>query len=285
MRTFRHEYVIGDVQGCFAALTALKAVIDFDETQDRLWFAGDLVARGEDSLAVLREVKRLHELGAAQTVLGNHDLNLLAIWRGFNSLRKKDLTAPIFAAPDALALFDWLRRQPLCVYPDQHHVLTHAGIPPQWTIEQSQALAREVEAVLQADLVTLDGFLSAMYGSQPDVWQDEWTGMARLRCITNYLTRMRLCTAEGRLEFEFKDNLDAPMPDGFAPWFDWPAQQPRTRTVLFGHWAALEGAVQHAGICPLDGGCVWGGRLIAYRLADGQVCSVTSGCGLSLHTV
>lgn len=279
MRTYRHEYVIGDVQGCFAALTALKAAIDFDEAQDRLWFAGDLVARGEDSLAVLREVKRLHELGAAQTVLGNHDLNLLAIWRGFNSLRKKDLTAPIFVAPDALALFDWLRRQPLCVYPDDRHVLTHAGIPPQWTIEQSQALAREVEAVLQADLVTLDGFLSAMYGSQPDLWQDEWTGMARLRCITNYLTRMRLCTAEGRLEFEFKDALDAPMPDGFAPWFDWPSIEPRSRKILFGHWAALEGKVQQAGLCPLDGGCVWGGRLIAYRLADEQVWSVTSGCG------
>lgn len=279
MRTFRHEYVIGDVQGCFAALGALKAAIDFDESQDRLWFAGDLVARGEDSLAVLREVKRLNACGAAQTVLGNHDLNLLAIWRGFNSLRKKDLTAPIFAAPDAPVLFDWLRRQPLCAFPDDRHVLTHAGIPPNWTIAQARQLSLEIEQVLQADLPMLDGFLSQMYGSLPDQWSDDLVGADRLRTITNYLTRMRLCTAEGRLEFEFKDSLDAPMPTGFAPWFDWPSVEIRQRKILFGHWAALEGAIQHASIIPLDGGCVWGGSLIAYRLADGQVWSVTSGCG------
>ena len=220
---FRHQYVIGDLQGCFAALQALKIALDFDENQDCLWFAGDLVARGEDSLSTLREVKRLADRGAAKTVLGNHDLNLLAVWRGVAKLRKKDLTAPILAADDAQVLLDWLRRQPLLLLPSADTVLTHAGIPPIWTVAQTADYAREVEMILQADLSVLDQFLGQMYGDTPDVWQDELIGVARLRMITNYLTRMRLCAADGRLEFSFKDSLDAPMPDGFVPWFDWPS--------------------------------------------------------------
>ncbi len=284
--SYRHEYVVGDLQGCFAALTALKDYLQFDELQDRFWFAGDLVARGEDSLSTLREVKRLCELGAAQTVLGNHDLNLLAVWRGYNKRRPKDKTADIFAAKDGEQLLHWLRQQPLLLYPDHRTVLTHAGIPPQWTVEQAAAYAQEVEQVLSGDLLGLDDFLSQMYGSLPDVWGDSLSGAARLRTITNYLTRMRLCTAKGRLEFEFKDELSAPMPTGFVPWFSWPTDQPRSRRVLFGHWAALEGAVDSPLVCPLDGGCVWGGALLAYRLSDGQCFRSSKGCALpaSLQT-
>ena len=131
---YRHQYAIGDLQGCFAALQALKLALEFDETQDFLWFTGDLVARGEDSLSTLREVKRLADLGAAKTVLGNHDLNLLAVWRGVAKLRKKDLTAPIFAADDAEVLLNWSRQQPLLLLPSDDTVLTHAGIPPMWTV-------------------------------------------------------------------------------------------------------------------------------------------------------
>jgi bis(5'-nucleosyl)-tetraphosphatase (symmetrical) len=279
----RHEYVVGDLQGCFAALQALKAVLQFDETQDRLWFAGDLVARGEDSLATLRDVKRLCDLGAAKTVLGNHDLNLLAVWRGYNKRRPRDLTAPIFEADDCADLLDWLRHQPLCLRPNAQTVLTHAGLPPQWSVAQAQQLAAEVEHALQGDWATLDTFLSQMYGESPDLWDDTLTGAARLRTITNYLTRMRLCTAEGRLEFAFKDGLTGDMPTGFAPWFDWPTAQPRRETVLFGHWAALEGAVQGGQVCPLDGGCVWGGALLAYRLSDGQRFKSSEGCRISVQ--
>lgn len=286
---FRHQYVIGDLQGCFAALQALKIALDFDENQDCLWFAGDLVARGEDSLSTLREVKRLADRGAAKTVLGNHDLNLLAVWRGVAKLRKKDLTAPILAADDAQVLLDWLRRQPLLLLPSADTVLTHAGIPPIWTVAQTADYAREVEMILQADLSVLDQFLGQMYGDTPDVWQDELTGVARLRMITNYLTRMRLCAAGGRLEFSFKDSLDADMPDGFVPWFDWPSvevavgdKQPRRR--LFGHWAALEGKIHNPQVLALDGGCVWGGALLAYRLSDGHWFRSSSGCASCVHS-
>lgn len=286
---FRHQYVIGDLQGCFAALQALKIALDFDENQDCLWFAGDLVARGEDSLSTLREVKRLADRGAAKTVLGNHDLNLLAVWRGVAKLRKKDLTAPILAADDAQVLLDWLRQQPLLLLPNADTVLTHAGIPPIWTVAQTADYAREVEMILQADLSVLDRFLGQMYGDTPDVWQDDLTGVARLRVITNYLTRMRLCAAGGRLEFSFKDSLDADMPDGFVPWFDWPSvevavgdKQPRRR--LFGHWAALEGKIHNPQVLALDGGCVWGGALLAYRLSDGHWFRSSSGCASCVHS-
>lgn len=279
MTAKRHHYAIGDLQGCFAALQALKKTIAFDEQQDVLWFAGDLVARGEDSLSTLREVKRLCEIGAAHTVLGNHDLNLLAVWRGFNKLRGKDQTEAILLADDAAALLNWLRCQPLLLQPNRDSVLTHAGLPHIWSVSEARAYAAEVQAVLSADHATLDTFLAAMFGNQPEVWSADLQGWPRLRVITNYFTRMRLLTRNGTLEFGFKDGLAAPMPAGFAPWFVWPPQQPRAEQLLFGHWAALEGAIGLAHVEPLDGGCVWGGRLIAYRLGDGQRFSVSAGCG------
>ncbi|AXI01812.1 symmetrical bis(5'-nucleosyl)-tetraphosphatase [Aquirhabdus parva] len=276
----RYNYVIGDLQGCFAATQALLKEINFDEKQDHLWFAGDLVARGEDSLATLRLVKQLCESGVAHTVLGNHDLNLLAVWRGFNKLKKNDRTAPIFDAPDAVVLLNWLRKQPLLLRPNPDYVLTHAGLPPTWTTEQAEHLAFEVALVLRGTFLELDRYLAHMFGNQPDQWSDELTGVERLRVITNYFTRMRLIDGDGRLELDFKEGLDAPMPKGFSPWFTWPTVVPRTEKVLFGHWAALEGAAPLSRMVALDGGCVWGGSLIAYRLEDGQRFETRSGCGL-----
>lgn len=276
----RYNYVIGDLQGCFTALQALLEQIEFDEKQDHLWFVGDLVARGEDSLATLRFVKKLCESEVAHTVLGNHDLNLLAVWRGFNKIRKNDRTAPIFDAPDAAVLLNWLRKQPLLLRPNPDYVLTHAGLPHCWTTEQAESLAFEVALALRGNFLELDRFLENMYGNDPDVWSDDLIGVARLRLITNYLTRMRLVDANGRLEFAFKDGLDAPMPEGFAPWFDRIPDVQRTEKVLFGHWAALEAAGQMPKAIPLDGGCVWGGSLVAYRLEDGQRFSTVAGCGL-----
>lgn len=276
----RYRYVVGDLQGSFAALQALKQVIQFDERQDCFYFAGDLVARGEDSLSTLREVKRLHELGAAYTVLGNHDLNLLAVWRGFQKIKAKDRTQPIFDAPDAENLLDWLRQQPLLIMPTEQHLVVHAGIPHIWTLTQTQQRADEVNRAISGSLADLDSFLSHMYGTQPDVWSDDLQGTERLRVITNYLTRMRLVDAEGRLEFEFKDSLDAPMPEGFKPWFAWPSQVAGQQQILFGHWAALQGVDIAANMMAVDGGCVWGGQLLAYRLEDSQLFTSASGCGL-----
>lgn len=274
--SFRHHYVIGDLQGCYAALQALLATIEFDQNQDKLWFAGDLVARGEDSLATLREVKRLCELGVAETVLGNHDLNLIAVWRGVVPLKRKDKTAPIFEAPDADELLNWLRHQPILLLPDAHTVLVHAGIPPHWRVHEARGYARELEGQLQSSLWQLDRLLPNLYRKEADHWSPELLGFTRMRAICNYFTRMRLCKKDGTLEFSFNSSLSDKMPDDFRPWFEW--QVPRRRKVLFGHWAALKAEVDLPNARALDGGCVWGNELIAYRLADGQVFSTSKGC-------
>ena len=267
----RYNYIIGDVQGCFEALKALLKEIQFDADQDFIWFAGDLVARGENSIGALRFIKKLCERGGAATVLGNHDLNLLAVARGIKKLKDKDKIDDVIHALESDDLIDWLRKQPLCLFPNEHTVLTHAGIPSIWTAEQTATLAKEVEVVLSNDnFDVMDAFLKEMYGSEPDLWLDELTGNARLRCITNYLTRMRLTDAEGRLEFSFKDALDEPMPDGFQPWFEFDSKAAQTHQVVFGHWAALQGKTISDRIQNVDGGAVWGHQLIAYRLEDQQ---------------
>ena len=271
----RYNYVIGDVQGCFAALKDLLKKIQFDADQDFIWFAGDLVARGEDSLGTLRFVKKLVDRGVAATVLGNHDLNLLACARGIKTIKAKDQTQDLIDAIDSDDLIDWLRHQPLCLMPNATTILTHAGIPLNWSAEQTVALAKEVEAVLASDdFEQVDAYLRAMYGTTPTVWSDDLVGQDRLRVITNYLTRMRLTDAEAHMEFEFKDALDAPMPAGFQPWFEYPSKAAETHQILFGHWAALQGKRVSAQIQNVDGGCVWGEQLIAYRLEDQQTFAV-----------
>ena len=265
----RYNYVIGDVQGCFEALKALLKEIKFDAEQDFIWFAGDLVARGENSIGALRFIKKLVDQGSAATVLGNHDLTLLACARGLKEIRDKDNTRDVIDAIDSDDLIDWLRKQPLCVFPNEQTILTHAGIPLNWTAEQAATLAKEVEAVLaHEDFDVLDAFLVEMYGAEPALWSDDLEANARLRCIVNYLTRMRLTDATGRLEFSFKDSLDEPMPEGFLPWFEYESQTAKTHEIVFGHWAALQGKRISPQIQNVDGGCVWGNQLIAYRLED-----------------
>lgn len=271
----RYNYVIGDVQGCFEALKALLKEIKFDPDQDFIWFAGDLVARGENSIGTLRFVKKLVDRGVAATVLGNHDLTLLACARGLKELKEKDNTRDVIDAIDSDDLIDWLRKQPLCLFPNEQTILTHAGIPCIWSAEQTAALAKEIEAVIaHDDFSVLDAFLTDMYGKEPDLWSDDLEGNARLRCITNYLTRMRLTNAEGQLEFSFKDSLDDPMPAGFQPWFEFESKAAQTHQLIFGHWAALRGKTINLQIQNVDGGCVWGHQLIAYRLEDKQLFKV-----------
>ncbi|WP_114700083.1 symmetrical bis(5'-nucleosyl)-tetraphosphatase [Psychrobacter proteolyticus] len=274
--SFRHQYVIGDLQGCYAAYLQLLKTLDFDPAQDKLWFAGDLVARGEDSLNTLRHVKALCEQGAAATVLGNHDLNLIAVWRGAVKLKSKDKTASIFAADDCDELLEWLRRQPILAYPDEHTVLVHAGIPPHWSIETAAGYAQQLEAQLQSNLAQLDQLLPNLYSKEADEWHAGIEGFTKMRAIANYFTRMRLCRQDGSLEFSFSAGLDEAMPTDFLPWFEW--QVPRTRKILFGHWAALKGEIDLPHARALDGGCVWGNYLLAYRLGDGKVITSSAQC-------
>ncbi|EPF70465.1 symmetrical bis(5'-nucleosyl)-tetraphosphatase [Acinetobacter indicus] len=271
----RYNYVIGDVQGCFEALKALLKEIRFDPDQDFIWFAGDLVARGENSLGVLRFVKKLADRGVATTVLGNHDLTLLAGARGLKEIKDKDQTRDVIDAIDSDELIDWLRKQPLCVCPNESTIITHAGIPHLWSAEKTQALAKEVEAVIQHDdFAVMDHFLAEMFDKEPALWSDDLQGNERLRCIVNYLTRMRLTDADGRLEFSFKDSLDDPMPVGFKPWFEYASAAAETHKIIFGHWAALQGKTISAQIQNVDGGCVWGHQLVAYRLEDAAIFQV-----------
>ena len=274
-RTARYNYVIGDVQGCFEALKALLKEIKFDADRDFIWFAGDLVARGENSIAALRFIKKLAEQGAAATVLGNHDLTLLAYARGIKPVKEKDNIRDVIDAIDSDDLIDWLRKQPMCLFPNEQTILTHAGIPNIWSAEKTAQLAQEVEAIIaHDDFEVLDDFLKEMFGKEPALWSDQLQGHERIRCIVNYLTRMRLTDAEGRLEYSFKDALDDPMPQGFKPWFEFESQAAQTHQILFGHWAALNGKTISNKIQNVDGGCVWGNQLMAFRLEDQQIFAV-----------
>lgn len=256
-------YVIGDVQGCRAALEDLLDRVRFDPSADHLYFAGDLVARGPDSLGTLRLV---HSMGAAaDTVLGNHDLHLIAAHHGLATLKDKDRTSNILTAPDRDALMTWLSARPLLIdLPG--HVLTHAGLPPDWSPAQARQRAREVEAALASDPRP---FLAAMYGNTPAGWQDDLAGSDRLRAITNHLTRMRLIADDGRLDFTHKEALET-APPGLRAWFDIANPQRGDTRIVFGHWAALQGktGVDHA--IAVDTGCIWGNTLCAWRLEDGQ---------------
>ena len=258
-------YAVGDIQGCFTSLMRVLEAVSFDQKNDELWCVGDLVNRGEKSLETLRFIKNLGD--SAKVVLGNHDLHLLAIAAGCRKANKKDTLEPILNASDRTDLLDWLRHQPL-IYSDQNvgYTMVHAGIPPMWSIKKSIKRASEVEEVIRSD--KSHEFFSEMYGDKPDIWDSDLSGVKRLRLITNYFTRMRFCTKNGRLELNTKTGLRQPAPKGFAPWFSFDNPKITTK-VLFGHWAALEGVTLTDKFIALDTGCVWGGYLTLLCLNDG----------------
>ncbi len=267
-------YAIGDVQGCLEALEDLLETISFDPSNDRLWFAGDLVARGPDSLGVLRLIKGLGN--AADSVLGNHDLHLIAARHGGATPKKKDKTLPVLEAHDCDELLDWLQQRPMLLESTEHDcVLTHAGIPPDWSLENARQYAREVEQALRGPGIT--DFIADMYGNEPACWSNSLKGTTRLRVITNYLTRMRLITPDGQLDFAFKEDLTT-VPEGYMPWFTLDNPALTVGRILFGHWAALQGATDRPRFIGLDTGCVWGGHLTAYRVDDGSFFSSSRGC-------
>ncbi|RPH45503.1 MAG: symmetrical bis(5'-nucleosyl)-tetraphosphatase [Burkholderiales bacterium] len=254
---------IGDLQGCDAPLASLLAACDPDGSSP-LWFAGDLVNRGPDSLGALRRVQALGD--RATTVLGNHDLHLLAVAAGARAAGRGDTLEPILAAPDADRLIDWLRTRPLAHFADGH-LMVHAGVFPRWTADETVALAEEVGAVLRGP--HWGDFLRTMYGNWPDRWDDALSGDDRLRAIVNALTRMRFVDVTGRMDFSVKEGTAA-TPPGLVPWFDAPGRRSAGVTVVFGHWSTL-GLVLRPDLIALDTGCVWGGALTAVRLGDRRV--------------
>lgn len=254
------RFAIGDLQGCATELRALLARLKFAADRDRLWFVGDLVNRGPESLDCLRLIRALGD--NAVVVLGNHDLHLLA--RGYGAdLKDKpgDTLSEILRAPDRVALLQWLLGRPLAYQEAPHgELLVHAGLVPQWSASQAVALSREVHTALQADP---EAFFAHMYGDKPDLWTEELRGAERLRFIVNTLTRLRVCTAAGRVALKAKG---PPRPGGgLLPWFEVPGRASRDTRIVFGHWSTL-GYVNAHGVIGLDTGCVWGGSLTAVNL-------------------
>lgn len=259
-------YLIGDVQGCDAALQRLLHEISFSPSRDTLFFLGDMVNRGPDSVAVLR---RLMSYGAAvRCVLGNHDLHLLAAAHGARKPSRKDTLTGVLNAPDRTVMLDWLRQQPMALLQRHQHIdylMVHAGVLPAWSAMKTIKLASEVESVLRGP--DLPEFLHQMYGDAPSSWTDQLRGVDRLRVIVNALTRLRFCTPDGEMEFSVSDGADA-APPGYLPWFDVPGRQSSNVCVAFGHWSTL-GWLDRTDVLALDTGCVWGGYLSALRLAQG----------------
>lgn len=261
-------YAVGDIQGCYAELQQLLEQIRFDPVQDRLWLVGDLVNRGPDSLQVLRLVKSLGS--SAITVLGNHDLHLLAVSEGTAELHRTDTLDEVLNAPDREELLTWLRQQRL-LHAEGDYVLVHAGLLPQWSVKQASGFAREVENALRGDDYAT--FLARMYGNAPHTWDDDLDGYKRLRVITNVFTRIRICTPQGEMEFRFKGEVEK-IPEGYVPWFEAPGRKSRKATVIFGHWSAL-GLRLAPNVIALDTGCLWGGPMTAIRLEDRQLFQVS----------
>lgn len=256
-------YAIGDVQGCYDSLMALLEKIDYDDNQDTLWFAGDLVNRGPKSLQTLRFIRSLGD--KAVSVLGNHDLHLLALYFNEDNPRRSDTLQDTLNASDSEEIMHWLRFLPLVHHDeDLNALLVHAGIPPKWSARKALKRSLEVEAFLQS--TDFREFFKVMYGNTPDKWSKSLEGMDRLRAIVNYFTRMRFCTQKGQLDLVSKEGPNKE-PLGFSPWFDLERKASDTR-IFFGHWAALEGKVNVKNVYALDTGCVWGGDLSCIRLED-----------------
>ena len=276
-------YFIGDLQGCNEPFQNLLRKIDFSPSRDTLYLLGDLVNRGPDSLGVLRSLMTLGD--SAKCLLGNHDLHLLARWQGARKAGRKDTLEAVLGAPDLEAMMDWLRHRPMAI---QAHgwLMVHAGVLPQWNVQQTIALAREVEEVLRGPDVK--AFLVGMYGNHPARWNETLKGEARLRVIVNALTRLRFCTEAGEMEFESSGAASA-APSGYMPWFSVKDRATAGTAVAFGHWSTLitetKGEVaMRSNTLPLDTGCVWGGCLTAAKLGSspGEFEIIQAGCEQAL---
>jgi len=263
-------YAIGDVQGCYGHLIGVLDLIGFDPANDKLWLTGDLVNRGPQSLEVLRFVKNLGE--SAVTVLGNHDLHLLGVAAGIREIRKSDSLDEVLNAPDRAELMEWLRFRPL-LHSEGRFILVHAGLLPDWTASQAAALASEAEAALRREnwIEVLDGLRS---GGNPK-WDDALSGIDRLRVMVNAITRMRVISLDGEIDFHFNGPPEK-APEGFIPWSAHPGRKSADKVIVCGHWAAQKLKIT-PGMIALDHGCVWHGGLAAIRLEDMKL--FTFDCG------
>lgn len=267
-------YAVGDLQGCLTPLKRLLERLGFDPDVDRLWLTGDLVNRGPESLDCLRYVRGLGP--AARTVLGNHDLHLLAVYHGTGRLRADDTLEPVLNAPDVDELMEWLCQQPL-LHEDKDlpgYALIHAGLPPQWTMTTARQCAREVEDCLVSG--ERQGYFEHIYGDEPDYWDPALAYWNRLRFITNAFTRLRFCDAGGRMALEHK-GPPSEAPPGIMPWFRMPGRLSFGKRLVFGHWSML-GFHEGNGVLGLDTGCLWGECLTAVRLDDGSHTATSVDC-------
>ena len=267
------SYAIGDLQGCaHEAGVLLSRIAEHAGGPARIVFVGDLINRGPASLEALRRVMALGAAsgGLVDAVLGNHDLHLLAVAAGVQPLSRSDTLAEILAAPDREQLLAWLRARPMALM-EKGHLLVHAGVAPQWSAAQTMTLAHEVESALRGP--DWKDFLAQMYGNEPARWDDSLQGTARLRCIVNALTRMRLCRADGTMDFKEKESAAAPAGSDLMPWFEVPGRRSAATPVVFGHWSAL-GLLMRDDVIALDSGCVWGGHLSAVCLDERSLLQV-----------
>jgi bis(5'-nucleosyl)-tetraphosphatase (symmetrical) len=259
-------YAIGDIHGCFDELQLLLEKIAFNATKDILWFTGDLVNGGNKSIETIQFIKSLGT--NAICVLGNHDLTLLGVAMGkidSNKFKNKGLEK-ILNSPNINELLTWLRQLPLLHYDANiNTVLVHAGLAPQWELSKAIALAKEVETIIKSPQAP--EFFSNMFGNEPAIWDDSLIGWQRLRCITNYLTRLRFCSKDGLMDLLEKGPSNK-APANMMPWYEVPNRQSRNIKIIFGHWAALIGKTSNSNVIALDTGCVWGNYLSALRLED-----------------
>ncbi len=267
-------YAIGDIQGCFKELLQLLDEINFDETNDRLWFTGDLVNRGPASLEVLNFVMKLG--GSAITVLGNHDLHLVAIFAGLTKQKEADTLTPVLVSPDKNKLITWIRKQSLMHHDKElNFSIIHAGLPPQWEIDQALQLSSEVTQALNGKNYL--SFLAAMYGNKPNIWDENLTGNDRLRFIVNCFTRMRYLDNKHELDFSEKGACGS-QGKHLTPWFMINDRKTKHDKIIFGHWSTVRlGTIRDFtpyNVYPVDTGCLWGGKLTAMRLEDEKQFSI-----------
>lgn len=264
-------YAIGDIQGCYHELRLLLNKVNFNPNNDQLWVAGDLVSRGPKSLEVLQFLYDHQDV--CTPVLGNHDLNLLANYHLERKPNSKDKLKPLFKSQECETLLEWLISQPMAYYDkDFKMLMTHAGVPPAWDLQQTLASAFELEVVL-AEPKKRKKYFKKMYGNQPVQWTPELKKMQRLRFTTNALTRMRFCDLEGNLDL-IKKGAPSKRFKYFKPWYKFQKSLLKETAIIFGHWAALNGRVKKKNLYALDTGCVWGNHLTALRLEDKKLFQV-----------
>ena len=263
-------YAIGDLQGCLTEFKSLLEKIDFNSKKDRLWLVGDVVNRGPDSLSTLKFLMDLSE--SVTMVLGNHDLHLIKLVASNEKASEIDTLNETLTSQDIFKITDWLRKKPL-FHSEEDYSMVHAGLLPQWNITQIKLLAKEVETHLAGN--NWRSFLKNIYGNKPDSWDEKLENYERWRVIINAFTRLRVCTANGKMNFTFKGSLND-LPHGYMPWFDVPTRRSKKTTIIFGHWSALGLSIKR-NIISLDTGCVWGRSLSAIRLEDRKVFQASCG--------